>query len=106
MRGLEERPVAVQMTSRSQALFLGCVGLQLEELIFKLKSRSTAPEPFGALGVSGRSIKLMHLLSRVVSNVSGDGDGEEQCGHAPINHNGEFFTCAVTGMACFYSVLT
>jgi hypothetical protein len=89
------------MTSHSQALFLGCVGLQLEELIFKLKSSSAAPELFGAPSVGGRSAKLTHLLSRVVSNVSGDGDGEEQGDQEPINHDGEFFTCAVTGVAFF-----
>jgi hypothetical protein len=49
--------VAVEMISHSQALLLGCVGLQLEELIFKFESRSVVSEPFGAPGASGCSAK-------------------------------------------------
>lgn len=48
----------MQMAPHRQAQFLGCIGLQLEELNSKLKSRNAAPEPFGAPGVGGSIAKL------------------------------------------------
>jgi hypothetical protein len=85
------------MTTKSQALFLGCVGLQLEELTFKLKSRIS--RHFAPSGIGARSAKLSHLLSMATSNYSADEDGEEQDAEQPMNHDGAFFTCAVTGVA-------